>query len=114
MRMTKLLAMVLFASVMVAPQALAQAVCRPADSLGSRFLAHIARHSVPTNPTDAMVRDSLRLGAVSSRSQVVMFTQGVQEGEGGLRGWVDSTGRIGLLRSGLCRQVRLDLRRARS
>jgi hypothetical protein len=30
---------------------------------------------VPNNPSDALVRDSLRLGAVSSPSEVVMVTQ---------------------------------------
>jgi hypothetical protein len=63
------------ATGMLTGSADAQAVCRAADSLGSKFLAHIARHSAAKNPTDALVRDSLRLGAVSSPSQVVMVTQ---------------------------------------
>jgi hypothetical protein len=65
----------LSAAVMLTRSAEAQTVCRPADSLGSKFLAHVARHSAARNATDAMVRDSLRLGAVSSPSQVVMVTQ---------------------------------------
>lgn len=65
----------LSAAYLLTDSAEAQAVCRPADSLGSKFLAHIARHSAPSNPSDAVVRDSLRLGPVSNRSQVVMVTQ---------------------------------------
>lgn len=76
MRTSALLTFALLGATMARPAPLpAQTVCRPADSLGSRFLAHVARHSAPSNATDATVRDSLHLGAVSSRTEVVIVTQ---------------------------------------
>jgi hypothetical protein len=73
--LTIVVPVLLSATLMLTGSADAQTVCRPADSLGNTFLAHIARHSAARNATDAMVRDSLRLGAVSGPSQLVMVTQ---------------------------------------
>lgn len=51
----------------------AQAVCRSADEVGTRFRGHIARYSSAAIKGDAQVRDSLRL-ASSSAANVTLVT----------------------------------------
>jgi hypothetical protein len=56
---------VLGMALCIASPAAGQTGCRPTDSLGMVFLAHITRYAASTAAPEAAVRDSLRLRPVS-------------------------------------------------
>lgn len=96
------------ASLLLAEAASAQSVCRPADAAGNKLVARVATYRAPTNSKDAVVRDSLRLGAVSLPSQVTLVAQeavckkakAAYEAEFSGRGGSTFSGRVYVVKSG--------------